>query len=281
MLSALLACISEQPWLDVAADPAVRAKALCANLTIDEKINLLHGTGWGADKVPFYRSFPNLPTFFKYVGVAKGVPGKVPDLNLNDGPQGFRCNGLGKCPGGTSTQFPSGLTVAATWDQNATQNWGIAMGKEFYAKGANVQLGPGMCIARVPKNGRNFEYMSGEDPYLGYKLVQGAVKGIQSQGVIANAKHYVLNNQETERNSISSDIDERTLYEIYLPPFEGAVEADVGSFMCSYNRVNGEYSCENNATLNTALRSHLGYKVRFVVSLNNRGLNNRGDLTCN
>jgi beta-glucosidase len=130
------------------------------------------------------------------------------------------------------------------------------MGKEFYAKGANVQLGPGMCIARVPKNGRNFEYMSGEDPYLGYTLVKGAIDGIQSQGVIANAKHFVLNSewspsssaqivphcchsftirtdQETNRDSIDVQIDERTLYEIYMPPFKGAIDANVGSFMCS------------------------------------------------
>jgi beta-glucosidase len=131
-----------EAWKNPAVDPAARAKALCANLTIDEKLSLLHGTGWGADV---------------YVGVAKGIPSKgIPDMNLNDGPQGFRCNGLGKCPGGTSTQFPSGLTVAATWDANATKMWGVAMGREFYNKGANVQLGPGMCIARVPKNGRNF-----------------------------------------------------------------------------------------------------------------------------
>ena len=108
----------------------------------------------------------------------------------------------------------------------------------------------GMCLARVPTNGRNFEYQSGEDPYLGKVLVEGTIRGIQSQGVVANAKHYILNNQETNRNSINVLVDERTLYEMYIPPFSGAVSAGVGSFMCSYNRVGGDFSCEHNATLN-------------------------------
>ncbi len=110
---------------------------------------------------------------------------------MNDGPQGFRD---GANPG-TSTAWPSAMTVGATWDAALVRAWGVAMGAEFWGKGANVQLGPGVNVARVPRNGRNFEYMSGEDPFLGYTLVQPAVQGIQSQGVIADAKHYVLNNQ--------------------------------------------------------------------------------------
>ena len=86
------------------------------------------------------------------------------------------------------------MTVGATWDVELVYAWGAAMGAEFWGKGANVQLGPGVNVARVPRNGRNFEYISGEDPFLGYILVQPAVQGIQAQGVIANAKHYVLNN---------------------------------------------------------------------------------------
>ncbi len=106
--------------------------------------------------------------------------------------------------------------------------------QEFFGKGANVQLGPGVNVARVPRNGRNFEYLSGEDPFLGYTLVQPAVQGIQSQGVIANAKHYVLNNQETNRVSVSDNADERTRFEMYYLPFLGAVEAGVGSFMVAF-----------------------------------------------
>ena len=146
---------------------------------------------------------------------------------MNDGPQGFRD---GSNPG-TTTAWPSAMTVGATWDVDLVYQWGKAMGVEFWGKGANVQLGPGVNVARVPRNGRNFEYISGEDPFLGYTLVQPAVQGIQSQGVIANAKHYVLNNQETNRVTVSDNADERTRYEMYLMPFMGAVEAGVGSFM--------------------------------------------------
>ena len=92
--------------------------------------------------------------------------------------------------------------MAASWDVDAMKEWGIGMGKEFHAKGANVQLGPGLCLARVPRNGRNFEYLSGEDPYLGYTLVQPVINGIQSQKVVANAKHYAMNNQGKKNVSL-------------------------------------------------------------------------------
>ena len=234
-----------------AQDPATRAASLCSKMTAAEISGLMAGTGWGKAK---------------YVGFAHGVPRLgVPDLHLNDGPQGFRCNGLGKCPGGTSTQYPSGLTIAATWSEDSALAWGTAMGKEFYGKGANVQLGPGLCLARVPQNGRNFEYMSGEDPLLGNQLAPGAITGIQGQGVVANAKHYILNNQETQRNSVDVQIDERTLFEMYLPPFAGAIDAGVGSVMCSYNKIGGRWSCEHNQTLNTDLRDRLGNLTTYVL----------------
>ena len=98
------------------------------------------------------------------------------------------------------------------------------MGSEFYGLGANVQLGPGLCVARIPTGGRNFEYLSGEDPYLGSVLAGPVIVGIQSQGVIANAKHYVDNNQETERFGITEVVDERTQWEVYYPPFQAAVD---------------------------------------------------------
>lgn len=142
--------------------------------------------------------------------------------------------------------------------------WGDGMGKEFFAKGANVQLGPGVCLARVPRNGRNFEYLSGEDPFLGFVLVQPVIKGIQSHNVVANAKHYVQNNQETDRSAISELVDERTRFEMYYPVFEGAVKAGVGSMMCSYNKINGVWSCENPTTLGD-LKNSLGFKG-YVMS---------------
>ena len=127
--------------------------------------------------------------------------------------------------------------------------WAQAMGEEFVGKGANVQLGPGVNVARVPLNGRNFEYVSGEDPYLGATLIQPLVRGIQSNGIIANMKHYINNNQETNRGNVSANDDERTRMEMYATPFGAAVEAGVLSTMCSYNRINVVWSCENPDTL--------------------------------
>ena len=136
----------------------------------------------------------------------------IPALNLNDGPQGFRDN----ANPGTTTQWPSAQTAATTWNLESIYAWGQAMGEEFAGKGANVQLGPGMNIARIPVCGRNFEYMAGEDPYFGSTVVGPAIQGIQSQGVIANAKHYVDNEQETNRGNVSADVDIRTHLEVSL-----------------------------------------------------------------
>eukprot|EP00754_Rhynchopus_humris_P030074 Rhum_TRINITY_DN15255_c1_g1::Rhum_TRINITY_DN15255_c1_g1_i1::g.146381::m.146381/K05349/bglX; beta-glucosidase len=237
----LLACgtASATPaWMDVKLTPAQRAAKLVANMTVDELVHLMHGSGSG------------------YVGNVEAIPRVgIPAIKMNDGPQGFRDNARP----GTSTAWPSGLTMAAAFDVEVASLWGTAMGKEFYQKGANVQLGPGLCVARVPRNGRNFEYLSGEDPFLGYTLVKPAIQGIQSQGVIANAKHYVNNNQETNRQTISEDVDLRTRAEIYYPPFLGAVEAGVGSVMCSYNKINNRWSCENPETLGQ-LKGMMGYK---------------------
>ncbi len=188
---------------------------------LDEKLAMLHG----ADK----EFDDGTLTGDRYVGNVMGNKRLgIPQLNLNDGPQGFR----GRSPG-ISTAWPAALSVAASWSRDTMFQWGQAMGQEFREHGANVQLGPGVCVARVPTNGRNFEYLSGEDPYLGFTLAQPAIAGIQSAGVIANAKHFIANNQETNRNGVSEDVDERTLFEIYLPPFEGAIKAGLGSVMCS------------------------------------------------
>jgi beta-glucosidase len=132
------------------------------------------------------------------------------------------------------------------------------MGVEFAGKGANVQLGPGVNVARVPNGGRNFEYISGEDPYLGSVMLPAAVQGIQSQGVIANMKHYINNNQETNRHNVSANVDERTHMEMYATPF-GAAANDVLSVMCSYNRINLTWACENPTTLNEELKDFYNF----------------------
>merc|ERR1719223_2152280 len=167
------------PWSDQGLPPEARARLLVDNMTLSEKIVLLHGPPSGnpaqCDTSPRCA----------YVGNVAPIPRlHIPPINMNDGPQGFR---NAKHPG-TTTAWPSALTMAASWDVDAMYEWGVNQGKEFYAKGSNVQLGPGLCLARVPRNGRNFEYLSGEDPILAQKLVQPAVRGIQEQKVVANAK---------------------------------------------------------------------------------------------
>jgi len=238
------------PWMNLGDDPAGRAKKLLANMTIDDKISMLHGVGLG------------------YIGNVAPIDRLgIPQLNLNDGPQGFRTSGSGTNKFGTSTGFPGGQTVGMTWDRDLARAWGEAMGKEFAKKGSNVQLGPGVNVARVPRNGRNFEYISGEDPYLGSQMVPPVIQGIQSQGVIANCKHYINNNEEFHRNDIIEKLDERTQYEIYMPPFEAGVKAGLGSVMCSYNKIwifdkedTPNWSCENKETLTNELRGYMGFK---------------------
>mmetsp|Transcript_41802 Transcript_41802/g.133381 ORF Transcript_41802/g.133381 Transcript_41802/m.133381 type:complete len:487 (+) Transcript_41802:195-1655(+) len=225
------------------------AALLVSKMTQKEKLSLVGG----------------VPSAFTYTGIVPGVPRlQIPPLYMNDGPLGFRCNNY---PGST-TAFPSGLNIAASWDHAVAGALGRAMGREFRSKGANVQLGPGLNVARVPQCGRNFEYLSGEDPYLGATLVREVVTGIQSQAVIATAKHYVLNSQESDRGEVVSAAAERARWEIYYPPFAAAVEAGVGSVMCSYNRVDtggGEgaqpsYACENDQTLLLDLKQGMGFK---------------------
>ena len=249
------------PWSSTKLQPADRAAKLLEAMTLDEKFLMLHGPPSGN---PAQCAHPTRAEC-AYVGnVASNSRLGIPPLNMNDGPQGFR-NPFGRLQG-TSTAWPSGLTMAASWDRDAVEVWGIGMGKEFRAKGSNVQLGPGLCLARVPRNGRNFEYLSGEDPYLGYELAQSAVRGIQSQGVIANAKHWVLNNQETNRGAVYEIASERVRFEIYYPPFAGAVRAGVGSVMCSYNKVVGDlWSCEDESTLRVDLKGRLNFSG-FVMS---------------
>merc|ERR1719221_1504553 len=126
---------------------------------------------------------------------------------------------------------------------------GVAIGAEFAGKGANILLGPAVNVHRIARGGRNFEYMSGEDPYLGARLARAYVHGVQTQGVMATVKHFAFNEQETARASESSVVGARTAWELYYPPFEAAVQAGVGAVMCAYNRVNGEHACGNEDLL--------------------------------
>ncbi|MGZ4197992.1 MAG: glycoside hydrolase family 3 protein [Solirubrobacteraceae bacterium] len=235
------------PWMNPKLSANQRARELVSAMTIDQKIAMLSQAQ---------------PVWAHY-GAAGFVPGQsslcIPDLVLNDAGQG-----VGDLETNT-TAFPAPIAQSSSWDPSLQWRFGAALGWQAWHKGINVQLAPGVEIDRVPLNGRNFEYMS-EDPYLAAQGAVAEVRGIQSNPVIATVKHYVANSQETNRMTVSSDADQRTLEEIYTAPYEAAVkQGHAGSVMCSYNRINGTYACENRDTLTTILKRQFGFNG-FVMS---------------
>ncbi|MFD2840376.1 glycoside hydrolase family 3 C-terminal domain-containing protein [Populibacterium corticicola] len=196
--------------------------------------------------------------------------GEVPSFNLSDGPHGLRKQGtsedhLGMAPSVPATCFPPAVALSQTWDADLIERVGTALGEEGQAEGVGVLLGPGINIKRDPRCGRNFEYFS-EDPVLAGELGTAWVKGVQSQGVGTSLKHFAANNQEDDRMRVSSNVDERTLREIYLRPFQKVVtQAQPWTVMCSYNKVNGTYASENPWLLTKVLRDEWGFEG-FVVS---------------
>ena len=195
-----------------------RVDSILSQMTLEEKIDYIGGVNG------FYvRAVPRL---------------KLPALKMADGPLGVRNYGL-------STAYPGGTALAATWDPELVRRVGESVGREARARGVHIMLGPGLNIYRAPMAGRDFEYY-GEDPYLASRMAVAWINGVQSQGVMATAKHFAANNQEYDRHNVSSDVDERTLREIYLPAFEAAVrEARVGALMDSYNPLNGVHATQN------------------------------------
>ena len=188
---------------------------------------------------------------------------------------------------GTSTCWPSLLSSAASFAPENVEALGSALAEEFAGKGANFILGPSINVHRVARNGRNFEYLSGEDPYVGTNsnvrifliqitmikhnrylgeiLTKAYIEGVQSGGVGCVAKHFVFNQQETNRQTESSVVDDRTAHELYFPPFRAAVDAGVSGIMCSYNQIDGVPSCSNEATLVNVLRDEFQFRG-FVQS---------------
>ncbi|HEX7736434.1 MAG TPA: glycoside hydrolase family 3 C-terminal domain-containing protein [Ktedonobacteraceae bacterium] len=182
----------------------------------------------------------------------------IPAIKMTDGPNGARGGG-GFTDGVKAACFPAGIALAATWNPELVGRVGQALGQEARTKGARVLLAPTVNIHRSPLNGRNFECYS-EDPYLSARMAVAYIQGVQSQGVGATIKHYVCNDSEYQRNSISSEVDERTLREIYLAPFQAAVlEAKPWTIMASYNKINGTFASENAYTLTEILRNEWGF----------------------
>lgn len=194
----------------------------------------------------------------------------IPSIKVADGPHGLRCQDesqdhLGINDSVPATCFPSGATLACSWDRDLIEKVGSALGKEAQKEGIHILLGPAVNIKRSPLCGRNFEYFS-EDPYLSSEIATSHINGVQSQGVGTSIKHFAVNNQEDRRMTIDVKIDERVLRETYLSSFEGAIKkAKPWTVMCSYNKVNGAYSSENEFLLNKILRDEWGYEG-FVVS---------------
>jgi beta-glucosidase len=228
------------PWMDRHKSADVRAHELVKAMSLDQKIAELYGRG----DLTHYGAANDIPA----------VPALcIPELVFNDAGAGVGDGMLG------TTAFPDGITQAAGWDRDMQQRVGAAVGWEAWHKGIDVQLAPGVDIARNPLNGRNFEY-AGEDPYLAGQTAVAEIRGIQSQHVAATVKHFALNDQETNRMSDSSDADERTMQEIHLPAYEAAVrQGHVASVMCSYNRINGVYGCEQPHLLNDVLKKQFGF----------------------
>lgn len=191
----------------------------------------------------------------------------IPEMRVSDGPHGVRRTADVEDLTSTSlpaTAFPTASCMASTWDVNLVEAVGKALGEECVALGVNVLLGPGANIKRSPLGGRNFEYFS-EDPYLAGEMAVSLINGIQSQGVGTSLKHFAANNQEYQRFSISSQVDERTLHEIYLPAFEKAVKkARPWTVMCSYNKINGTFSSENHWLLVDLLKKAWGFEGLVV-----------------
>ena len=248
---------SDQLWRRFGTSPEDAANNLVQDhLNENEKAALLQGYGWNG-----YTQMTG-----HYTGNVRGIPRLgIPSIIMQDAAQGFRT-----VPGdivGKVTSFPSALAAAASWDRDLVRRYAHTIGQEFRAKGANVILGPSVNVHRIPRGGRNAEYLSGEDPYLGAVLTSAYVEGVQSAGVAACPKHFVLNSQEMNRKSQSSDAGDRTLWEVYYTPFQAAIDAGAASMMCGYNRINGSFACggDDGRILNEHLRTRMGFRG-FVMS---------------
>jgi beta-glucosidase len=212
--------ISSQAQAPLPDSPAIeqRVDSMLSKLTLQQKIDLI-----GGYNDAFIRPEPS-------VGFR--------ELKMSDGPEGVRT-------WGPATAYAGGIALAATWDPDLAGRMGICLGQDARARGVHILLAPGVNITRAPMDSRNMEYF-GEDPFLASRIAVGYIEGVQSQGVIATVKHFAANNQEYDRYDVSSDLDERTLREIYLPAFEAAVkEAHVGAVMDSLNLLNGEHATQN------------------------------------
>jgi beta-glucosidase len=245
-LLAVPAEAQERPlYLDAAQPLEARVDDLLSRLTLDEKVSLVHGD-----------------TLFTTPAIDRlGLPRRW----MSDGPHGVRedvgantFNPAGRTDDFT-TCLPVGIALAATWNPAAAQAYGDVIGEEARKRGKDIMLGPSVNIMRTPLNGRNAEYL-GEDPFLASRLTVSYIRAVQAHNVASCVKHFAANNQETRRGSINVEMNERTLREIYLPAFRAAVqEGGVWAVMGAYNKLRGQYCCENDYLLNHVLKGEWGF----------------------
>jgi len=210
-----------------------RAEKILGQMTLEEKLAYIGGI-----RAMSIRPIPRLG---------------LPEIRMSDGPLGVRQDK-------PSPRYPAGILLAASWNRDLAQMEGVSMGRDCRARGIHILLAPGVNINRLPICGRNFEYLSGEDPYLASQMVVPFIRGVQSQGVTATVKHFAANNQEINRMNINVIVGERALREIYLPAFEAAVRvAKVGAVMDAYNKVNGAFCTENRFLNETLLKEEWGF----------------------
>jgi beta-glucosidase len=238
------------PWCDTSMSPDARAALFLKAMTQDEEITLVGGNGTGASP---------------HTGATYAIPRLgLPAVYFSDGPVGPRQ--------GAATAMPIPMALAATWNPGLAYEHGQEIADEAKHKGNDVVFAPTVNVMRTPQGGRTYEAY-GEETYLVAQTARGWIQGAQSTGVIADVKHYLANNQEGQlgvpplssvnggRQVVDAQVDERTLREVYMPHFEAAVkQAHVGTIMCSYNRVNGTYACENPHTLQQVLEKEWGFK---------------------
>jgi beta-glucosidase len=258
--SVAAAQVADGPWMNPKLSPEERADMLLKQLTLDEKLALLHGNGMA------HASQWQMPLSQLTNGGAGYVEGVkrlgIPPLVISDAGYGVRDSGAN---GRYSTAMPSSLGAAASWDKDSACEFGTVIGQELRAQGFNMTLGGGVDLAREPRNGRSFEY-AGEDPLLAGTVVGNLMKCEQAQHVVGDIKHYVMNDQETGRFFVNSVISKRAMQESDLLAFHIAISiANPGAVMCSYNRIKGDFGCENSYTLRDVLEKEWGFKG-FVIS---------------
>jgi beta-glucosidase len=250
---------TKMPWMNKALSPDERADMVLAQMTLDEKIQMVHGQGWGVlragDPIPEGSNFG--------AGFMAGIPRLgIPNIDLADSAVGIR---MAAYQGRYATLLPSTLGAASSWNPDSAFLYGSVIGRELRAHGFNMSIGGGVNITREPRNGRNFEY-AGEDPILAGTMTGQLEKGVLSEHVMNDIKHYALNDQETGRNVVNVLLDKKAMRESDLLAFEIAIGiADPSGVMCSYNLVESNYACENDYLLNQVLKKDFKFKG-FVLS---------------